>query len=41
MIYNVVLISSVEQSDLVLYIYTYIHTYIYILFHIVFHYSLS
>ena len=39
MIYNV-LISSVEESDSVLYIYThtytYIHTYIYILFHIVF-----
>ena len=42
MIYNV-LISAVQQSDSVIYIYIYIytHTHTHILFHILFHYGLS
>ena len=38
LIYNVVLISSVQQSDLVIYIY--INTHMYIVFQILFHYRL-
>ena len=34
LIYNIVLVSGVQQSDLVIYIY------VYILFHILFHYGL-
>ena len=38
LIYNVVLISNVQQSDLVIYIY--INTHMYIVFQILFHYRL-
>ena len=41
LIYNVVLISAVHQSDLITCVHTYTHThtqiYIYILFHFLFH----
>ena len=40
LIYNVVLVSSVQQSDSVLYIYIYIYIYIYLPFQILFHYRL-
>ena len=39
LMYNVVLISAVLQSDT--YIHTYIYIYIYLLFHILFHDGLS
>ena len=44
LIYNVVLISAVQQSDSVLQytqLYIYIYIYIHILFYILFHYGLS
>ena len=43
--YNVVLVSAVQQSDSVIYvcicIYLYIYIHIHILFYILFHYGLS
>ena len=41
MIYNVVLISVVQQSDPVTHTRAQTHTYIHILFYITFHYGLS
>ena len=36
MIYNIALVSGIQQSDLVSYIYIYIHTYIYMYIYIIF-----
>ena len=40
LIYSIVLVSGVQQSGAVLYIYMCVYIYIYILFHILFHYGL-
>ena len=41
LIFSVVLVSGVQQSDSDIYVYTHTHTHIYILFHILFHYDSS
>ena len=47
LLYNIVFVSSIQQSDSILYIciyiqiYTYIYTHTHMIFHILFHYGLS